>query len=196
MWGGYTPAAAPPSEARNTKTTNRVLQVSLRALQSITKKDRDTAASVSVYKFLIKKHLEQAYLFEKSLVKSYSECDYVVKFWGPLVEKVFKTTSIIPHWGDTIPGSITSLGMKMKMDLRLVVTNSSELQDHDYGEVAKECSTSKYFKDKRKTVVASKALLNSIVQQSAINHEKDCVYIPYLIAMGFDMHLCSISEIK
>lgn len=41
--------------------------------------------------------------------------------------------------------------MKMKMDLRLVVTNSSELQDHGYGEVAKECSTSKYFKDKRKT---------------------------------------------
>lgn len=50
------------------------------------------------YENRIKKHLEQAYLFEKSLVKSYSECDYVVKFWGPLVEKVFKTTSIIPHW--------------------------------------------------------------------------------------------------
>lgn len=82
--------------------------------------------------------------------------------------------------------------MKMKMDLRLVVTNSSELQDHGYGEVAKECSTSKYFKDKRKTVVASKALLNSIVQQNAIKHEKDCVYIPYLIAMGFDMHLCVV----
>lgn len=80
----------------------------------------------------------------------------------------------------------------MKMDLRLVVTNSSELQDHGYGEVAKECSTSKYFKDKRKTVVASKALLNSIVQQNAINHEKYCVYIPHLIAMGFDMHLCVV----
>jgi hypothetical protein len=61
--------------------------------------------------------------------------------------------------------------MKMKMDLCLVVTNSSELQDHGYGKVAKECSTSKYFK-KRKIVVASKALLNSIVQQNAINHEK------------------------
>lgn len=82
--------------------------------------------------------------------------------------------------------------MKMKMALRLVVTNSSELHDHGYGEVAKECSTSKYSKNKRKIVVASKALLNSIVQQNAINHEKDCVYIPYLIAMGFDMHLCIV----
>ncbi|KAG1450679.1 hypothetical protein G6F46_010378 [Rhizopus delemar] len=144
----------------------------------------------------IKKHLEQAYLFEKSLVKSYSECDYVVKFWGPLVEKVFKNTSIIPHWGDKIPGSIISLGMKMKMALRLVVTNSSELHDHGYGEVAKECSTSKYSKNKRKIVVASKALLNSIVQQNAINHEKDCVYIPYLIAMGFDMHLSFPSTLE
>ncbi|KAG1043182.1 hypothetical protein G6F43_011716 [Rhizopus delemar] len=144
----------------------------------------------------IKKHLEQAYLFEKSLVKSCSECDYVVKFWGPLVEKVFKNTSIIPHWGDKIPGSIISLGMKMKMALHLVVTNSSELHDHGYGEVAKECSTSKYSKNKRKIVVASKALLNSIVQQNAINHEKDCVYIPYLIAMGFDMHLSFPSTLE
>lgn len=72
---------------------------------------------------------------------------------------------------NTVPDSIISLGMKMKMDLCLVVTNSSELQDHGYGEVAKERSTSKYFK-KRKIVVASKALLNSIVQQNAINHEK------------------------
>lgn len=48
------------------------------------------------------------------------------------------------------------------------------------------------FKDKRKSVVATKALLNSIVQQNAINNENDCVYIPYLIAMGFDMHLCVV----
>ncbi|GAA5802140.1 hypothetical protein HPULCUR_007601 [Helicostylum pulchrum] len=156
------------------------------------KKDRDTTTSVSVLKFLIKKHLEEAYLFESSLIKSYSECDYVVKFWGPLVEKAFKNSSIIPHWGDTIPGSLLSLGVKMKMDLRLIAINNSKLQDHGYGEVAKECSTPKYFKDKRKTVVASKALLNSVINKNAINQEKDCVYIPYLIAMGFEMHLCIV----
>ncbi|KAI8641584.1 hypothetical protein BD408DRAFT_204768 [Parasitella parasitica] len=94
--------------------------------------------------------------------------------------------------GDTIPGSLLSLGVKMKMDLRLITINNSKLQDHGYGEVAKECSTPKYFKDKRKTVVASKALLNSVINKNAINQEKDCVYIPYLIAMGFEMHLCIV----
>ncbi|KAI7903564.1 uncharacterized protein BX663DRAFT_433566, partial [Cokeromyces recurvatus] len=91
----------------------------------------------------IKKHLEQAYLFESSLIKSHSECDYVVKFCGPLVEKTFKNPSVIPHWGDTIPGSLLSLGVKMKMDLRLIAINNSKLQDHGYGEVARECSTPK-----------------------------------------------------
>lgn len=77
----------------------------------------------------------------------------------------------------------------MKMDLRLIAINNSKLQDHGYGEVAKECSALKYFKDKRKTVVASKALLNSVINQNEIDQEKDCIYIPYLIAMGFEMHL-------
>lgn len=94
--------------------------------------------------------------------------------------------------GDTIPGSLLSLGVKMKMDLRLITINNSKLQDHGYGEIAKECSTPKYFKDKRKTVVASKALLNSVINKNAIDQEKDCVYIPYLIAMGFEMHLCIV----
>lgn len=80
----------------------------------------------------------------------------------------------------------------MKMDLRLISINSSKLQDHGYGEVTKECSTPKYFKDKRKTVVASKALLNSVINKNAVNQEKDRVYIPYLIAMGFEMHLCIV----
>lgn len=70
--------------------------------------------------------------------------------------------------------------------------NNSKLQDHGYGEVTKEVSTPKYFKDKRKTVVASKALLTSVINKNAINQEKDDVYIPYLIAMGFDMHLCIV----
>lgn len=66
---------------------------------------------------------------------------------------------------DTIPGSLLFLGVKLKMGLRLTAVNNCEpLEDHAYGEFTRKCTVSKYFKDKRKIVIASKALLNSVVQ--------------------------------
>ncbi|KAG2235354.1 hypothetical protein INT48_004973, partial [Thamnidium elegans] len=174
---------------KNMKTTNRGLKTALNQLKLITKKDSDTTTSTSVLKFILKKHLEEAHLFEIPLINSFSECDYVVKFWGPLVEKGFKNTSIIPHWGDTFPGSLLTLGIRMKMDLRLIAIDKNQFEDHGYGEVAKQGSVPKYFKDKRKAVIACKALLNSIITSNAIDQEKESVFIPYLIVMGFEMHL-------
>lgn len=94
--------------------------------------------------------------------------------------------------GDTLPGSLLTLGIKMKMDLRLIATDKNQCEDHGYGEVAKQCSVPKYFKDKRKAVIACKALLNSIITSNAIDQEKESVFIPYLIVMGFEMHLCIV----
>ncbi|KAI8377364.1 hypothetical protein BD560DRAFT_462565 [Blakeslea trispora] len=133
--------------------------------------------SVTILKFLIKKHLEQAFLFESSLIKLYSECGYVVKFWGPLIEKAFKYSPIIPSLvikGDTIPGSLLLLWTIAMVKLRK----------------SPQCPSTSGIKEK--TVVVSKALLNSVINENAINQEKDCVYIPYPIVMGFEMHLCIV----
>lgn len=46
----------------------------------------------------LKKHLKEGYLFNKDVVNSFSEGDYVVKFWAPLIEKIFRNTGTIPHW--------------------------------------------------------------------------------------------------
>ncbi|KAL9544076.1 hypothetical protein MBANPS3_007814 [Mucor bainieri] len=123
----------------------------------------------------LKKHLEQPFLFENNLVKKMSECDFIVKLWGPLIEKAFKSSSVIPHWGDTLPASLVSVGVKMRMDLRLVsVGRSPRFHDTAFGEFAKNVSSSKYFKDKRKAVVAAKALLNDVAKicgQDAIHIE-------------------------
>ncbi|CAO3647927.1 unnamed protein product [Mucor fragilis] len=52
----------------------------------------------------------------------------------------------------------------MKMDFHLIAVDKNQYDDHAYGEVAKQCSVPKYFKDKRKAVVASKQwLLNAFV---------------------------------
>lgn len=28
----------------------------------------------------------------------YSECDFAAKFWGPMIEKVFKDSDVITQW--------------------------------------------------------------------------------------------------
>lgn len=85
----------------STKSHNRGLKITLSALKKMTDKEEETA--VSIYKFILKKHLTESHLFEKEMTAAFSEYDYVIKFWGPLIEKVFKHSPIIPHWGDTVP---------------------------------------------------------------------------------------------
>ncbi|KAI7867564.1 hypothetical protein BDF14DRAFT_1983690 [Spinellus fusiger] len=178
---------------RNMKKNRRGLNVTIVNLKTISSSNMGINTAASIVKFVLKKHMNEAYLFESQMVQSYSECDFLVKFWSPLVEKVFRNTSITPHWGDTTPNSLTALGINMKMDLRLVTASPNrQLSDNGYGEFSKLVSEQKFFKDKRKTVVASKALLNSIISKDPfINFQE--VHIPYVIVMGFELHLYSLS---
>lgn len=87
----------------STKSHNRGLKITLSALKKMT--DKEEEAAVSIYKFIIrlKKHLAEGHLFEKEMIETFSEYDYVIKFWGPLIEMAFKNSSIIPHWGTQFP---------------------------------------------------------------------------------------------
>lgn len=64
------------------------------------------------------------------------------------------------------------------MDLRLISIPAS-----------KSVSGSKFYKDKRRVVIDSKALLNTIITKNQIADYGD-IYIPYVIVMGFEIHLC------
>lgn len=82
------------------------------------------------------------------------------------------------------------------MDLRLFsILNHKDTKgknvyiDNAFGEFAHTSSPAKYYKDKRKTVVASKAALNCIIGKNKSVDYKD-LRVPYLIVMGFQMHLC------
>jgi hypothetical protein len=44
---------------------------------------------------------KKAFMFNTQRIKSYSEADYVVKFWGPVFESFFGTDEhIFLHWYD------------------------------------------------------------------------------------------------
>lgn len=40
-----------------------------------------------------------------------------------------KDSSVIPHWEDTLPGSLISVGVKMKIDLHLVAVEQRKTTD-------------------------------------------------------------------
>ncbi|KAI7867571.1 hypothetical protein BDF14DRAFT_1802310 [Spinellus fusiger] len=83
---------------RNMKKNSRGLNVTIVNLKTISSSNMGINTAASIVKFVLKKHMNEAYLFESQMVQSYSECDFLVKFWSPLVEKVFRNTSITPHW--------------------------------------------------------------------------------------------------
>lgn len=82
---------------------------------------------------------------------------------------------------------------KMKMDLRLVSIASKVYKnlssDHGSGEFAPAFSQSKYYKDKRKAVIASKSALNIILSKNKSVNIHD-LFALYIIVIGFQMHLC------
>jgi hypothetical protein len=95
--------------------------------------------------------------------------------------------------GDTQPTTLISEGIQMKMDLRLISIASKVSKDlssdHSSGEFAPAFSQSKYYKDKRKAVIASKSALNTILSKNKSVNIHD-LFAPYIIVMGFQMHLC------
>ncbi|KAG2206459.1 hypothetical protein INT46_001760 [Mucor plumbeus] len=66
----------------------------------------------------------------------------------------------------------------MKMDLQLIaIPVSKSISDNGYGEFAKLAFEPKFYKNKRKVVVASKALLNNIIIKNQTTNYED-MYIP------------------
>ncbi|KAI7894959.1 uncharacterized protein EV154DRAFT_548550 [Mucor mucedo] len=53
--------------------------------------------SKQLTKFVLKKHIEE-YIFDSEVIKTFTEGDYLAKFWSPIIEKLFRNSGIIPHW--------------------------------------------------------------------------------------------------
>lgn len=106
-------------------------------------------------------------LFEIDELKAMSENDYIVKFWGRLIELTFENTSLYPHWGYTVSEVCKRNNSKMKMDLRVLcnaMTNSNEKDDVSLGEFAKNVTNGKLYKDRTKLATHAKMILNELSQ--------------------------------
>ncbi|KAG0174271.1 hypothetical protein DFQ30_005045 [Apophysomyces sp. BC1015] len=124
-----------------------------------------------------------------------SEGDFIVKFWSPIVEKLFMGSMMRPHWGDTIPDTFKPLvrsktGKPLRMDLRMICMSTLTEVDISAGEFAKHITPAKYYHDKLKLVLSAKAQLNSIVKEYKLGLEqtKD-IRICMVQVMGLEAEL-------
>ncbi|KAG2202738.1 hypothetical protein INT47_004762 [Mucor saturninus] len=119
------------------------------------------------YQHILKAHLYSPDLFTEKARGFLSEQDYIIKFWGYLIETVFRSSSVMAHWGDTISSYSVENGLHARMDLRLIVQlddSFKEVLDVGNAEFAKKETDSKYYKDLLKAVISSKIHLNELVK--------------------------------
>lgn len=117
---------------------------------------------------------------------------YLFYQFKPLFYQYLTSFCFFVFRDDTIPSFLLTIGVKMKMDLCFVVTDAAQaIADHGFGEMAKECSLPKYFKDKRKSVIAAKSVLNTLLKRDS-SSLKEHIEVPYVIVMGFQLHLCVV----
>lgn len=124
------------------------------------------------------------YIFDEKLCKLLSEGDYLVKVWGPLFETLFRGTSVTLHWGDTVAENVKAMARSIKLDLRIMMNLDYEkgLPDLGSGELAKDFYSSKFYRDKLKTVLSSKIDLNQMIESFPNSYEgAPQIYIPFII---------------
>ncbi|KAI7888278.1 uncharacterized protein EV154DRAFT_518175 [Mucor mucedo] len=153
-----------------------------------------------IYSHILNQHAFRHHMFDPSLLVTYSEQSYIVKFWGYLFEEYFGIRSdIYLQWGDTTSKSCKEAGLGFRLDLRIIAFTSSQNVDVLNGEVAKMTAANedKYYYDKRKAVLAAKNHLNHLVVNTKYLLPKDIhtIYMPIVQIMGMSCHLYVLSLI-
>jgi len=98
--------------------------------------------------------------------------------------------------GDTISDSCKKAGHKFKLDLRLVmIQNDKNIVDNCTGEMAKKATVTKIYKDKLKSVIASKCHLNTFIKEVPYIRAQDVplIKIPIIQVAGFSRKLSVLS---
>jgi hypothetical protein len=101
-----------------------------------------------------------------------------------------------PFRGETSPKVCTDNGIKMRLDLRMMVTqNNKFIMDTTNCEYAATPTCSKLFKDRLKLVLGGKAYINDMIKSCPFIDETEIknIKLPFVQIMGFNAVLSMIS---
>lgn len=168
------------------------MQKSLERIKYSRINDKDDIVR-DVYQHDLETHLYSPEIYTEETRSFPSEQDYVVKFWGYLVEAVFRCSGIMAHWGDTISSFSIGNGILAKKDSRLI-NISEEALDVVNADFAKKETESKYYEDLSKAVISSNIYLNERVKNfPGINQEKiKSIHRPLWVIAGTAWYIHSL----
>lgn len=98
-----------------------------------------------------------------------SEGDFIIKVWGPILEKLFAGTNVFLHWGDTLSVTSDNDSTKRRTDVRLLCKAGADNYDIGEGEFGKDAIKSKLYSDKLKLIANGKKQLNCILEEYSGN---------------------------
>lgn len=183
------------NELRHTESKNgRYFKRYLEKLEAF-KSTEKYKISKKLYTIILDLMLYDSYIFDPTDSNNLSEGDYVVKVWGPLLETLFRGSGVILHWGDTVPENIKAENKIIKMDLRIINSLGDEKSKSDIAtaEIAKNITPSKFYKDKLKTMLSSKADINEIISSlSKVNDSTVSIYVPFIIIAELEATVCAL----
>ncbi|KAI9258810.1 hypothetical protein BDA99DRAFT_514247 [Phascolomyces articulosus] len=153
---------------------------------------RDVDFCLYFYRSLLHLQKHHKYIFNDDVDKS--EWDYIVKFWGPLLERLFVGTGLRLKWGDTVL-TMKDIGTNgnFKVDMRVLndamVQRYSEEGDLMVAEAAKgDPGSFKYQSDRCKLFSESKVIIDNLLLD---NHDVDTLYC--IQFCGLEMMIMSLS---
>ncbi|KAI9467606.1 hypothetical protein BDB00DRAFT_303074 [Zychaea mexicana] len=156
-------------------------------------------ASIDVVINILKQHTFKSHMLSDKYLEEGSETSLIVKYWGMVFEAYFSYHQDIQlQWGDT-SSSIQQVRHLFNLDIRVLATNYTTHIEAATGEVAKVAAVTetKLFQDRLKSVLVSKAHLNSILKKMP-NITEDMVksiQVPIIQALGTTCFVYSMTLI-
>jgi hypothetical protein len=143
--------------------------------------------TITISEYSLEMQLYKSFMFSPKYTKSYSELDFLVKFWSPVMEEYLNYPSLTLHWGET---KAKSTKTDAKLDLRILSAPNTLKTDLAICEFAKTAISSKLYYDKIKTVLLTKYQLNSWV---AAGVSPQTIQIPIIQVMGL---VCQVMVLR
>ncbi|KAI8968321.1 hypothetical protein BDF20DRAFT_981414 [Mycotypha africana] len=149
-----------------------------------------------IYLFVLRAHVEKPWVFSSENLKRYSEFDLQVKFWGYIFELYLgQYRHIILHWGDTMSNTCKNVGLRFKLDLRVLILREDEtVVDGATGEIARKATKAKLYADRLKSVLTTKCHLNAFIKSLSYISEEDIINVrmPIVQVMGLEAKVSSL----
>ncbi|CAO3699365.1 unnamed protein product [Rhizopus stolonifer] len=153
-----------------------------------------------IYRHILQQHAFKGHMLTDNYFLNCSELSTITKYWSPILESYFgEKKNLFVQWGDTLSVDCKSLNLNYKLDLRMVVGTERGPVEAATGEFASDKATTegKLYRDKLKSVLASKCHLNALLEKLSFLpvSQVSNIRLPILQVMGQSISLYVISSI-